>query len=239
MNKYILAKEKTIENIVFREFKKSKNDFVILLEQQETKAFTDSLKVFLDKFIERAVKFIPSLKPIINKGASTTKIKDQNFNIDWNLRNEPAVRYLQSLKDLHLSQNKGSIWKNTKDEIIWLLTKWANDWLSYQDIAKEIRKTDPFVFSKSRAELIAVTEVWRAYEFGKFQPMKDLQNKGYIVLKKWETVRDDRVRKSHTQNQRDGYIPLDIAFSWTGDLYAPAKNKDPFRCRCSTIYSIK
>jgi hypothetical protein len=43
--------------------------------------------------------------------------------------------------------------------------------------------------------------------------MKDLQNKGYIVLKKWETVRDDRVRKSHTQNQRDGYIPLDIAFS--------------------------
>jgi hypothetical protein len=43
--------------------------------------------------------------------------------------------------------------------------------------------------------------------------MKDLQKKGFVVLKKWQTVEDDRVRNSHKQNQRDGYIPLDLTFS--------------------------
>jgi hypothetical protein len=32
-------------------------------------------------------------------------------------------------------------------------------------MGEEIEKLNPFVFSKSRAELIAVTEVGRAYEF--------------------------------------------------------------------------
>jgi hypothetical protein len=43
--------------------------------------------------------------------------------------------------------------------------------------------------------------------------MKDLQDQGEIVLKKWQTVEDDRVRESHRHNQRDGYIPLDLTFS--------------------------
>jgi len=240
MNKYILSKEKTIRNIVYREFRKSKKEFINLLEQQEKKeykAFSDDLKNFLNKMIDATIKFIPALKPIINRWIE--KKINPKFEFNWDLRNDPAVRYLQKLTELHLSQNKGSIWKTTTDEILKILRNWINEWLSYTQIAKQIKTTDPLVFSKTRAELIAVTEVGRAYEFWKFESVLDLQNKWNIVLKKWQTVEDDRVRQSHRQNQRDGYIPLNVPFSWTGDLYAPAKNKDSFRCRCATIYSLK
>jgi hypothetical protein len=106
MNKYILAKEKTIQNIIFREFNKSKKELVLLLKKQETKSFLDFIKIFIDDTIKKTVLFVPYLKNIINKGATETKIKEQNFSIDWDLRNDPAVRYLQELTELHLSQNK-------------------------------------------------------------------------------------------------------------------------------------
>jgi len=237
-NRYVLWKEKTMSNAIYRVFRKWQKDLVKILEAQETKSFGDSLKNFLNNIIKQSTDVIINrLKPIINKWA-VNKLNPK-FKIDWNLRNEPAVRYLQNLEDLYLSNKNWSIAQTTIDDILKIIRNWIDNWLWYWEIGKDIVKTNPFVFSKSRAELIAVTEVWRAYEFWKFQPMKDLQNKGEIVLKKWQTVEDDRVRESHLANQRDWYIPLDVPFSWTGDMYAPAKNKEPYRCRCSCIYLVK
>lgn len=241
-NNYVLFKEKTYANWLYKIMKKYKKQFVYLLktEQKDFTSFNLKLKTFLNSMVEAMADYLPKpLQAVINKWVSSQKDLNPNFWISWDLRNEPAVVYLKNLKELHLSQRDWSIAPTTIKEIIWILKNWLEKWMSYTDIAEDIVKLDPFVFSQSRAELIAVTEVWRAYEYWKWLPMKDLQNQWFIVLKKWQTVNDERVRESHRQNQRDWYIPLDIPFSWTWDLLAPAKKKQSYRCRCSVIYQIK
>lgn len=62
-----------------------------------------------------------------------------------------------------ISNEDGSITKTTRDELRRLLSNGIDEGMSYGEIAKQIQETDPFVFSKYRAKLIAVNEVGRAY----------------------------------------------------------------------------
>jgi hypothetical protein len=81
--------------------------------------------------------------------------------------------------------------------------------------------------------LIAKTEIYRAYEFGKYT--KALEATAlYTVGKEWVTVHDSHVRTTHTKNSADGVIHIDQAFSGTGDIVAPASD---FGCRCSIAYT--
>lgn len=76
----------------------------------------------------------------------------------------------------------------------------------------------------------------KAYQYGEYLPMKYAQDSGYTVEKFWSTVNDDRVTATHRKNQADGYIPLDQAFSGTGDQLPPGSDNP--RCRCAVTYRL-
>jgi len=239
-NKYLLAKEKWFISEMTRFFNKSKKELITLLKKQDTeKDFRNDLLWFIDEFAQWTADILKNrVKPVLAKWASTNKI-NPDFVINWHLKNDNAAKYLEDLFTKHSSTIlKGSIWLNSYKQIIDIVNTWVSKWLSYTQVAEWIATLDPLVFSKSRSELIAIWELWKAYEYGKFLPIKDLQDKWEVVMKKWQTVEDSQVRPLHTENQQDWYIALDIPFSWTGDMIAPAKGEQWYRCRCTTIYKI-
>jgi uncharacterized protein with gpF-like domain len=69
-----------------------------------------------------------------------------------------------------LSQRNGSILKTTRDELRQLIADGIREGQSYGEIAKQIRETDPFVFSKARAKTIAVNEIGRSYGWANHEP---------------------------------------------------------------------
>lgn len=237
INRYLLKKEKAFENSMNREFKKAQKEIEKFLIKQDTqKDFTSDLEEILDKInISIAVLLAKKAKPVIIKWTKETQKINPSFWIDFNLRNDPAVRYLDNLINIHSSNViQWSIWHTTYTRVKKLIRKWVNDWLSYTEVAKNITKLDWLVFSKSRAKMMAVSELWTAYEMWKYLPMQDLKAQWEVVMKAWQTVEDERVRPDHAQNEADWYIWLDIPFSWTGTQIAPFS----FNCRCATIYKV-
>lgn len=113
----------------------------------------------------------------------------------------------------------------------------ANGW-SYDRLAKEIRmQFDGFAGKapqkhiRSRAHLVAVTELGQAYEAGSFAGAKLLQDAGVPVEKYWLTVGDDRSADGVCDsNQSAGWIPLEDPFpsGHTHPLGHPA-------CRCTQL----
>lgn len=80
----------------------------------------------------------------------------------------------------------------------------------------------------TRAKLIAETETANALEGARWLMYKTEFTGG---LKEWFTVNDERVRHSHRNNQSEGKIPIEKAFS-SGEMRA---GEAP-RCRCSVNY---
>lgn len=240
-NLFTLKKEKAMSNALYRFFRTKQKELVnILKAQDKQKGLFSDVREWLKTVDLWIVNILtPRTKESLNKWARSTGIKyNPDFEFDYDSRKDPAVIYLQAQETLNLSQAKWSIARTTHNDIIWILAKWVDEWLSPTEIAEWIQKTNPMVFSRARANLIAVTEVWRAYEFGAYAPMKDLSDKWERVLKWWLTAEDDKVRPAHSQNASDWLIQLDQRFSWTGDLFAPVKWSDWFNCRCSTFYEV-
>jgi len=237
INRYLLKKEKAFAKSMYRYFRKSEKQIAKLLKEQDTqKAFWDDLKELLLEIVSwTAVLISKRSRSVIEKGTKETLKYNPDFKINWDLRNDDAVRYLEDIKTKHSDIFlKGSIWETTYRRVIDAISKWVDEWLSYTEVWKQLTEIDWAVFSESRARAIAVSELWTAYEQWKYLPMKDLQDSWEIVLKKWQTVEDERVRPTHRQNQDDWYIPLDLPFSWTGTKIAP----NPPSCRCSLIYKV-
>lgn len=114
-----------------------------------------------------------------------------------------------------LSQKDGSISKTTKERLLAIMEEGVANGESYGEIAKQIQQTDPWVFSKARATLIAVNEVGRAYGWANHEPAVELQRQGYVMVKQWTTSHDEKVRATHTQNEKAGLIPLSTSFPGT------------------------
>ena len=237
INRYLLKKEKAFENSMYRLFRKSQKEIQKFLIKQDTqKDFVSDLEVILETILITTATLIAlKAKPVIVKWSKENQKINPKFAIDFNLRNDPAVRYLDDIITLHSSSTIiWSIWQTTHTRVKKLIRKWVNEWLSYPEIAKNMTELDPLVFSKNRAKLMAISELWTAYEKGKNMPMQDLADKWETVLKAWVTVEDDKVRPDHMQNQDDWYIWLKIPFSWTGSQTAPYS----YNCRCATIYRV-
>lgn len=240
-NRYVRFREKQLTKSLNTLFNKEYRAFIAILRKYDTqKGFFNDMEVLLGRLRDGVVEVLKErTKVTIQKGSDVNAQKfNPWFTISFDVVNSEASNYIQLLEDLHLSEKQWSIYRTTKAEILEILDQWVNEWLSYGQLADKIEETQPFVFSKARAELIAVTEIWRAYEFWNWLPMKDIQDQWWTVLKEWITAWDDKVRASHNANSSDWFIPLDQRFSWTGDLYAPAKRVDPFRCRCATWYKV-
>ena len=234
--KYIANQEKIKTRAIYRIFKRQLESFASLLER-ETKSTTDTVVAdFMDENWDEIPLYISEQIPkLANQGMNDVK-KDWKkelgawYGLSFDIDSSPASNFIRNKEKLNLSQKDGSISKTTQDELKRIIADWIDEWMWYWAIAKQIREVEPFVFSKSRAELIAVQEVWQAYWFGNYQPFVDMQQDWYIFEKKWLTSHDAKVRETHTQNEEEGWVPLDHEYSATWwDSYAPSQD---FRCRC-------
>lgn len=177
---------------------------------------------------------------VMMKGARTSiaTYKLGSVGISFNLANINAVRYMESLTGLILSDRNGSISKTTKDRIIETIRRGVSEGLSYNQMAREIEAFgEAGVFSRARAQMIATNEIGKAYEFGNYVPVDEYsQRTGKQVKKYWRTQGDDKVTPECIANEEHGSILLDEVFP-SGDKTAP-RSSHP-RCRCSTQYDIE
>lgn len=233
---YIRRQEILQTRAIYRILKSQKEKFIEFLIKED-KSFFKIVNDFAEKIKLEIPDFLDRILPnIMNEAIKPPKkqfesLKD--FNLSFNIETSPASRYIRETRELYLSDYKWSILKTTKDELDKIISNWIDAWLSYTQIAKQIRETDPFVFSKSRAKMIAVNEVGRAYGFANYQPALELEKQWFTVEKKWNTSRDDKVRPTHNANWEQGRIDIWQNFIWTGDAYAPSHD---INCRCTLVY---
>lgn len=112
---------------------------------------------------------------------------------------------------------------------------------SYSEVARQIKAEYkqmaigmPQKHIRSRAELIAVTEMGNAYSEGNLIAALELQDAGLAMQKSWLTIGDRRVSAGCKDNAGVGWIDLDDDF--------PSGHARPLRfpgCRCVALYRRK
>ena len=191
---------------------------------------------------ELAEEIVAFMKIAINRGGKTI-VKDMKmkskFGIDFDITNPKATQFLEEKFDWEFSNMKGNIDGTTKAGIKKILVDAADTGKSYNETSKLIQAQGKAgVFSKARAQMIAVREIGVAYEEGNAEVMSDFRFKYPTrqTLKKWQTVNDSRVTATHRTNQAMGWIDYTMRFDGTGDSHAPGSDNP--RCRCFTKYKI-
>ena len=152
----------------------------------------------------------------------------------FGLANPRAVAYLEAHGYGLISQ----IDSVTRGNIATIVTNGTAEGWSYNRVAREISSLysemaigKPQQHIDSRAHLIAVTEAGNGYEEGNLTVVRDLEDAGLRMEKKWLTVGDDRVSDGCQANQDEGWIPVAQAFQ--------SGHARPLRfpgCRCTTEY---
>lgn len=250
-NKYLERKIRACSNAVFRELTRERRLVRSALyelaadKSANVKApgapLTSPIDVLLDSFPTLIPEILAErASQVMERAAEFMADKHQaetpGFEIDFSVPTRPEAEYIQALTTLHLSQRAGSITKTTVDRIRALIVEGVSQGMTYRQVADNISQLDPLVFSRNRAEIIAVNQMGKAYQYGEYLPMKYAQDSGYTVEKFWATVNDDRVTATHRINQADGYVPLDQPFSGTGDQLPPGSDNP--RCRCALAYRL-
>lgn len=160
------------------------------------------------------------------------------FGISFDLASLEAQVILDARRKFELSPFRGNISSTTNQKIVEIVKGGLKNGLSYSEIAQNIvSQSKNGVFSYARGQLIATTEIGRAYGKGSLQMMTKITSKtGKRVEKQWITVGDLKVRSPHTINQEQGWIEVSQRFNGTGDVHAPS-NVD-FNCRCTMGFKI-
>lgn len=169
----------------------------------------------------------------LGRGAAAA-IANVGINIAFNLRHPRAEQYLMDHGYGLISQ----IDATTRGNLATIINEGIRAGWSYGRMAREIvslyssmDQAKPQAHIDNRANLIAVTEIGNAYEAGSNIIIRDLQDAGLQMEKKWLTVGDNRVSAGCRGNQAEGWIPFEQAFS--------SGHQHPLRfpgCRCTTLY---
>jgi len=230
-NLYLNRKISMSSRAIAKILKGQQRDFIAYLTINKKWVF-NIVRFFVDTIKRNIPEYLQWVLPKVMKQA----VKDQpltDYNLRFDIETSPASKYLRDVMINQLSNYKGSITHTTIMELTNIVTEGIDKWLSYTEIGTKIKKTNPFVFSRARANMIAVNEVWRAYGYANYLPAVKLQEDWFKVVKHRHTSGDLKVRATHRQNESDGRISLDARFSWTGDIYAPSHD---INCRCYHTY---
>ena len=238
--------------------KKIIDDFEKVKSKEFMNYFYDFIDYFNKYFENEAKKYIEELKD--NKDIK--KANDQKINkelIDklsaivllWQLEQEQKSKLeLENIwlsldiwisNEYQLEYAKNRAWEmiseideTTREEIWKIIEYWISKWDTLQEIAKKI--DDKFLkYSTYRSSLIAVMEVWNAYEYWS-RKQHDEYTKNFWVTwyKRSITQWDSNARESHIENEKAWWISKNELFPWTNTDHAPHS----FNCRCYTDYSI-
>lgn len=158
----------------------------------------------------------------------------------FNVRNRAAVEWVaRAGADLVKNING-----QTKEIVRGLITDGVAEGKSYQKIAREIRQrfNADGTFSgrvpgprhtRTRAELIAVTEIGNAYEQGTFEVAGRVHSTTPME-KRWITVGDERVSAMDRRNEAQGWISYTRNFSSGHER--PLSHPG---CRCTVIFRVR
>lgn len=177
------------------------------------------IRQILDRTIRRALK-----------SGTMQALGQVGVGVSFDLKNPRAVRFLRN----RAAKRVTAINDQTRDYLKTVLTNAADKGWSYQRTAAKI--TERFAeFSRSRAELIATTEIGNAYEAGNRMVVDELASGGGLPMEKaWITVGDDRVDEEICgPNEDAGWIPLEDDF--------PSGDQEPEGhpgCRCTCDYRV-
>ena len=165
--------------------------------------------------------------------AGLMKAGSINISPSFTLANPAAKEYLENYGYNLITK----VDNTTKTQLGRIITRGLDEGESYQKVARNIRdmfdgfsERKPQAHIRNRAELIAVTETGNAYTEAALIQSKSLQMAGLPMVKKWNTVGDDRVSDGCRENESVGWIPLDNAF--------PSGHMRPLRfpgCRCDLL----
>lgn len=168
--------------------------------------------------------------------AGATSVLRGTGHPSFNLSNAATAEYLRTVRN-----RSKSISTETFRQIRDLISTAHDEHKSYSEIARLIKQRflgfagkAPQRHIRSRAELIAITEIGDAYMAGQLDAAKQLQSGGLPMIKQWLTVGDDRVSDGCNENQDAGWIPLDNNF--------PSGHARPLRfpgCRCTMLTQMK
>ena len=160
-------------------------------------------------------------------------LADTGVAMSFSLQNPRAVAWLQD----YGAQRVAKIDETTRQYIKTVITEGVEHGWSYDQMARTIIERyrefavgQPQQHIKSRAHLIAVTEVGEAYCEGNLQMGQVLQDAGFVMEKKWMTVGDDRVSAVCRGNEAQGWIPLNQPFQ-SGHIRPLAHPA----CRCDLL----
>lgn len=159
---------------------------------------------------------------------------EAGYTIAFDLKHPRAVAYLEQHGYGLISQ----IDAVTRGNIATIVNNGISEGWSYNRMAREIislyshmAEGKPQQHIDSRAHLIAITEIGNAYEAGSAMVIRDLQEAGAQMEKKWLTVGDNRVSDGCKANAAQGWIPYSQTFL--------SGHEHPLRfpgCRCTTLY---
>lgn len=205
-----------------------------------TKDVRNDITNFLEALPENeeiADSIVETSGAVYDKGAKdvNAKLKMAEAGVSFDLVNPKATEYLKNLKDLQLSNFRGSIKRETRSRIQKILVDGIEQGQSYSEMSRKIKaQGEAGVFSRARSELIAVNQVGRAYGTGNDDMIYEyIQETGAILQKFWQTVDDQQVTPECADNEAKGWIGMEEAFP-SGDEFAP-RSSNP-RCRCVTSY---
>lgn len=164
-------------------------------------------------------------------------LKMGDVGVSFDLVNPEAIEYVTKLKDLQLSNFRGSIQRETKNRIQKILVDAIEEGTSYSEVARKIKgQAEAGVFSRARAELVATNQVGRAYGTGNDEMVRKFMfETTSLVQKSWRTVNDGNVTEECKKNQEQEWLGMEEAFL-SGDEHAP-RLRNP-RCRCVTTYRV-
>lgn len=106
---------------------------------------------------------------------------------------------------------------------------------NWRDVVEELQKAG---ISKERATTIARTEINRASNYAHDRNAEEAkriaESAGMVVLKRWSTAMDERVRESHVQAGLVGWIPYEQNFpnGLSRPYHPDAPAKETVNCRC-------
>lgn len=164
-------------------------------------------------------------------------IRDFKASINFSLTNPRAVAYTRD----KAAESISGIDAETKDVVRRILVTGIENGDSYSSIAKQIkdRYTQfaigvPQQHIRSRAELIAVTEVGNAYQAGNLIAAQEMRENGLKMQKSWLTSNDERVSDGCKENAAQSWIDVNKAHA--------SGHMTPLRfpgCRCTELYRRK
>lgn len=167
---------------------------------------------------------------------ATHAIADCAATISFSVRHPDAVAWMAGRS----ADRVAAINATTRDGLRTLLANAVDQGWSWTRTARAIEAqfagfsgSVPQSFLRTRAELVAVTEMAEAYEHGQSVVRGDLEGLGLAVEKSWLTVGDDRVSADCLSNQGQGWIPN--ADSFGSGASSPPEHPG---CRCSSLSRV-